>query len=316
MRRLKASKRLGMAVIGALGPLALVGFGILAALPGIGSAPRIAFVILGYIGFVVFFRQAMFRWRSDWDALWNRDRENRPGARVVVLSDRRRRRLGGSAALAGLIAALPTASRAQQTLFNVPTADVLDKGKAYIEEDTLWRPQDPHFAVFTIRGVYGFGSNVEGGVNLGGFTTPGRSTPVAIAAVKWQPVKTGGFALTAGAHGLFFLRGTQDGDPAGFFFAHASYAFPANTRLTAGAWAATPGYAAPGSTRGGLFCFEQKVSDHWSLDADWFSGENGLGYFSPGLISTWVPWTVYVAYSFKNGDSKGNALLLELGFSF
>jgi hypothetical protein len=316
MRRLKASKRLGMAVIGTLGPLALFGFGILAALPGIGSALRIAFVILGYIGFVVFFRAAMFRWRRDWDALWNGDRGNRPGARVVILSDRRRRRLGRSAALAGLIAALPTASRGQQTLFNVPTADVLDKGKAYIEEDTLWRPQDPHFAVFTIRGVYGFGSNVEGGVNFGGFTTPGRSTPVAIAAMKWQLFKAGGFALTAGAHGLFFVRGTQDGDPAGFFYAHASYAFPTNTRLTAGAWAATAGYAAPGSTRGGLFCFEQKVTDHWNLDADWFSGENGLGYFSPGIISTWGPWTVYAAYSFKNGDSKGNALLLELGFSF
>jgi len=315
MKRLRASNRHVGAAIGMLGVLALIGFGILAALPGTGAVLRIVFAVVGYISFVAFFRAAMLRWRRDWDVLWNGEEENRPGARVVFLSDRKSRKLGRSAALTGLIVALPVASYAQQTLFNVPSADVLDKGKVYLEEDNLWRPQDPRFAVFTLRGVYGFGSNVEGGANLGGFTTPGRSTPVAIAAVKWQPLKTGGFALTAGAHGLFFLRGSQDGDPAGHFYAHASYAFPTNTRLTAGAWVATPGYAASGNTRGGLFGFEQKVNDHLNINADWFSGENGLGYFSPGVASAWGRWTIYAAYSLKNGDSKGNALLLELGFT-
>ena len=219
------------------------------------------------------------------------------------------------AALAVLLGAVASALPAQQTLFNIPSADVLDKGKAYVEEDTLWRPEDPRFAVFTVRGVYGFGSSVEGGVNFGGFMTPGPSVPVAIAAIKWQPVKAGGFALTAGAHGLFFLRGARDGDPSGFFYTHASYAFPTGTRLTAGGWAATQGYAAAGSTSGGVFGVEQKVNDHWNIDADWFSGKNGLGYFSPGVVSTWGRWTIYAAYSLKNGDSKGNALLFELGFN-
>jgi hypothetical protein len=302
-------------MIGILGVLALLGFGVVAAIPGTGAALRIAAAVLGYICFVAFFRAAMLARRRDWDALWRGEEGNRTSARVVLLSDRRRRRLGRSAALAGLIAVLPVASRAQQTLFNVPTADVLDKGKVYLEEDTLWRPDAPRFAIFTVRGVYGFGSNVEAGVNVGGFTTPGRSTPVGVAAVKWQPVKEGGFALTAGAHGLFFLQGARDGDPAGHFYAHASYALPTDTRLTAGAWVATQGYAASGSTRGGLLAFEQKVNDHLNIDADWFSGANGLGYFSPGVVSAWGRWTIYAAYSLKNGDSKGNALLLELGFN-
>jgi hypothetical protein len=112
------------------------------------------------------------------------------------------------------------------------------------------------------------------------------------------------------------LRGARDGDPAGDFYAHASYAFPTNTRLTAGVWAATPGYAAAGSTRGGLFAFEQKVNEHWNIDVDWLSGENGLGYFSPGVVLAWGPWTIYAAYSLKNGDSRGNSLLLEIGFNF
>ena len=312
MKALRATKRPVGATIAMLGVLALIGFGFLAALPGTAAALQIVFAVLGYICFVALFRTAMLRMRRDWDVLWSGEE----GARVVRFSVHRGRKLGRSAALAGMIVALPVVSYAQQTLFNVPSADVLDKGKVYLEEDTLWRPQDPRFAVFAIRGVYGFGSNVEGGVNLGGFTAPGRSTPVAIAAIKWQPVKTGGFALTAGVDGLFFLRGSQDGDPAGFFYGHASYAFPTNTRVAAGAWAATPGYAAAGRTRGGLFSFEQKVNDHWSIDADWFTGENGIGYFSPGVVSAWGRWTIYAAYSLKNGDSKGNALLLELGLNF
>ena len=210
---------------------------------------------------------------------------------------------------------MASSAQGQQTIFNVPSADVLDKGKVYLEEDNLWRPQDPHFAVFTMRGVYGAGANLEAGVNIGGFVTPGRSVPTALVAVKWQPVKVGGFAVTAGAHGLFFLRGSTDGDPAGHFYAHASYALPTNTRITAGGWVATAGYAAPEDTRGGLFALEQKVNDHLNVNADWFTGKNGLGYFTPGIASAWGSWTVYAGYSFKNGNSKGNGMLLELGFN-
>lgn len=225
-------------------------------------------------------------------------------------------RCGRSATLAGLLAAISAASRAQQTIFNVPTADVLEKGKAYLEQDVLYRPWEPRLAVFTLRGVYGLGSQLEAGVNLGGVVTPGRSTPVAVAAVKWQPFKSGGFAATAGAHGLFFLRGGGDGDPSAHVYGHVSWAFASNTRVTAGGWVATPGYAAPGEARGGLFAFEQRLGDHISFDADWYTGRNSLGYFSPGIVSAWRSWTVYAAYSFRNGDSGGNALLLELGFNF
>ena len=219
----------------------------------------------------------------------------------------------GLALLLGFSAAL---AHGQQTIFNVPSADVLDKGKLYLEEDNLWRPQDPNFAVFTIRGVYGFGGHVEGGINVGGFVTPGRSTPNAVAAVKWQPLKEGNFALTVGAHGLFFLRGASDGEPSGFFYGHASYAFPTNTRITAGGWVTTAGFAAPDSREGALVGLEQKVADHLNLIADWYSGKNGIGYFTPGISSAWGQWTLYAGYSIKNSDSKGNAALIELGFNF
>jgi hypothetical protein len=218
--------------------------------------------------------------------------------------------------LALLLILAAASARGQQTIFNVPSADVLDQGKVYLEEDNLWRPQNPDFAVFTVRGVYGFGGHVEAGVNVGGFVTPGRSTPNAVAAVKWQPLKEGNFALTVGAHGLFFLRGAADGEPSGFFYGHASYAFPTNTRITAGGWVTTAGFAAPDSREGALVGLEQKIANHLNLIADWYSGKNGIGYFTPGISSTWGGLTFYAGYSIKNDDSKGNAALIELGYAF
>ena len=225
----------------------------------------------------------------------------------------RRPRLVAATIVLALIAA---SAVAQQTIFNVPTADVLEKGKLYVENDDLWRPQYPNFATFTFRGVYGFGGSVEGGVNFGGFVSPGRATPTATAAIKWQPIKAGGYALTAGAQGIFFLRGNEDGSPAGFFYSHGSYAFPTNTRLTLGGWGATAGYAAAKAAGGVLAGLEQKVIEHVNLIADWYSGKNGIGYFTPGFSSTWGAFTLYAGYSFKNGDSKSNAMLFELGINF
>lgn len=260
-----------------------------------------------YLALVLALKGALRRKARDWGPLC------RPFPPPRSPSRTRSPRVRFAATAAFLAVAAGSVARAQQTIFNVPTADVLEEGRVYLESDTLWRPQERAFALFTERGVYGFGARIEGGFNFGGLSAPGRSTPTAIGTIKWQPLKTGGLALTAGAHGLFFLRGSKDGDPAGHFYAHASYAFPTNTRITAGGWIATAGYAASNFQKGALVGFEQKVREHLNLIADWFSGRNGLGYFTPGFSSTWGGWTIYAGYSFRNRDSKGNAALFELG---
>lgn len=306
----------GLATVGLAG-------GLLAGACASGPVSRAAFVVIGLLVYLAHGSLAARlligpRIRRDASPFPpRRPASPAPAAPVTLPVSRLRARPWprpvGLAILLGLSAAL---ARGQQTIFNVPTADVLDKGKLYLEEDTLWRPQDPSFAAFTTRGVYGFGGHVEGGFNFGGFVTPGRSIPTAVAALKWQPLKEGNFALTVGAHGLFFLRGSTDGDPSGFFYGHASYAFPTNTRITAGGWATTPGFAAPDSRGGALLGIEQKIADHLNLIADWYSGKNGIGYVTPGISSSWGAWTLYAGYSVKNDDSKGNAALLELGFNF
>ena len=212
--------------------------------------------------------------------------------------------------------AMAARAGAQQTIFNVPTADVLDKGKLYLETDWLWRPNSPSFASGApLRIVYGLDDRVEAGVNFAGIDSPGPSAPTATPNLKWQPYQNGTLSITTGVLGLFYLRGSRDGNPAVLGYAHAAVKLPTGTRLTGGGWWASSGYVGPGAQAGGLFGLEQTLSEHVTLAADWYTGHNSIGYVTPGLIVSGGGFVLYAAYAFKNGDSKGSGLLLELGFN-
>src|SRR5687768_15711756 len=68
--------------------------------------------------------------------------------------------------------------RAQQTIFNVPSSDVLGKGKVYAELDLPFKVNDDpanavrRFSSFVPRIVVGTGGGVEVGLNLTGNTNP------------------------------------------------------------------------------------------------------------------------------------------------
>jgi len=267
-------------------------------------------LIAGFIGYLIWGGRAMSLWPVRVGETVARD-SNPHGPTPT-------HRLAAAAAFLAL--ALPAASMsAQQTIFNVPSADVLDPGKVYLETDELFRPTDPEFSSTTVRGVVGLFPRVEGGVNFGGLNAPGPLIPTANVAVKIQPVRVGEFALTAGGNGLFFLKGSQDGNPAGLGYGFASYRIPKlGTRIEFGGWYSSAGYALPKSTGGALATFEQPIPcvPGLTVAADWWSGENSIGYVSPGLIYAFGHWTAYAAYSIKNGDSRGNAGLIELGYLF
>ncbi len=280
-------------------------------------APRVAViaVVAGYVGYLYFGSRAMKTWKVKVRAWREEDRGPTPAPGPD------RRRVGTVRAAAILAFALVAApALAQQTVFNVPSDSVLDPGKVYLEVDELFRPTEPKFSSTTIRGVVGLFPRVEGGVNFGGFNSPGGIVPTANVALKIQPVRAGDFTLTAGGQGLFFLKGSQDGDPAGLGYGFASYKIPKlGTRIEIGGWYSSAGYALPRSTGGALATFEQPLP--WvkglTLAADWWSGENAIGYVTPGLYYSFGGhWTAYAAYSIKNGDSKGNAGLIELGYAF
>src|SRR5437763_6924822 len=89
-----------------------------------------------------------------------------------------------------LMAALSTKAHAQQTVFNVPTTDVLDKGKVYFEFDVSAKPNDSaalnKFSSFVPRLVVGAGHHIEAGLNLLGNVQPGPDSTTIAPTIKWK----------------------------------------------------------------------------------------------------------------------------------
>jgi hypothetical protein len=287
------------AVAATVAAFLLLGLGSI--LAAVESAHAFLFVVAGFVACVVCGARALALWHVGEDVF---ERRRRPRHPFVVA--------------AAMLGGVTSVMSAQQTIFNVPSDDVLEPGKVYLEVDELFRPTEPKFSSTTVRVVVGVFPRVEAGVNFGGLNAPGATIPTATVAVKLQPVRVGGFNLTAGGSGLFFLD-AGDGEPAGLGYGFASYRIPwLGTRIDVGGWYSSAGYALPRTTGGALATFEQPIAwvEGLTVAADWFSGENSIGYLSPGLIYTSGHWTTCAAYSIKNGDSRGNGGLVELGYAF
>ena len=79
---------------------------------------------------------------------------------------------------------------AQQTIFNVPTTDVLDKGKVYVELDAAFKTNNDEalnkFSSFVPRIVVGVGGKLEIGLNITGNIQPGADATTLVPTVKWK----------------------------------------------------------------------------------------------------------------------------------
>src|SRR5690349_1444796 len=89
-----------------------------------------------------------------------------------------------------IILSAAVSAAAQQTVFNVPTADVLEKGKVYVELDASFKPNNQaalrKFSGFAQRVVIGAGGNVEVGLNVTGNINPGADSTTLVPSVKWR----------------------------------------------------------------------------------------------------------------------------------
>ena len=208
---------------------------------------------------------------------------------------------------------------AQETIFNVPSGDILDKGKVYGEFDFayLW---DASSGTYTPRMVAGIGHRIEIGINLNGITSPGPSQTTPTPTLKWK-------AYDGGKNGWGFLVGDDVYVPvqnrtynAGTcFYAEFTKTFKSQTRLTFGGFDFTANTVARGNQAGGQFGIEQPLGKRVTAAADWFTGRHSAGYFTPGFtIKLNSKLTAYTAYEIGNsGVSAGNhLLLLEVGWNF
>ncbi|MGH9969505.1 MAG: hypothetical protein ACREBG_17150 [Pyrinomonadaceae bacterium] len=236
----------------------------------------------------------------------------------------RRSQVAGIATVVAAALLAPAALQAQQTIFNVPTTDVLDRGKVYFELDVSFKPNDTsevnEFSSFVPRLVVGVGSNVEVGLNITGNIQPGADTTTLVPTIKWKPYqgKDNGLAIAVGNH-LFLPVRNRAYNAGNYVYAEIAKTFKSGTRLTAGGYDFTRNVVSSANRAGAQFGFEQPIANKLTFAADYFTGKHTAGYFTPGCVFKPSPKvTGYAGYSIGNQSplSGNHFFLLEVGYNF
>jgi len=212
---------------------------------------------------------------------------------------------------------------AQQAIFNVPSADILESGKVYLEMDAAVKiDRTSHFrrfSSFVPRVVVGVGGNVEIGLNIMGNVQPGSDSTTLVPTVKWKFYESAKnkVALFGGANVYIPVRNR--------FYNIGTWSYLAasktinKTRLTAGAFVASKNaFAAKAVRSGGQLSIEHTLNCKVTLAADWITGRHANGYLTPGVIYKPHPKvTTYFSYSIGNdrAASGNHYFLFELGYN-
>ncbi len=214
-------------------------------------------------------------------------------------------RLSSGLALgAAMVFAQPAA--AQSTLFNIPSTDTVAPQKVYFEFDyvmQLPKPDFGQFQVFTPRVVFGVTPMLEVGVNIGVTHLAdfdGNDTIVQPnAKYKFWADDDKGLAASAGF--IAYLP-NHDLDKFGLIYGNVSKKITSGARFTFGAYGA-PSIEA--DDKGGVILgAEVPLGGRLSFVADWFSGKNFFGYFTPG-ISVALPHSALFNIGYSLGNDSG-----------
>jgi len=219
---------------------------------------------------------------------------------------------------------------AQSTIFNVPTTDVVAKGKAYFEFDYLPQLRKPEGAdrlhVINPRLVVGPGGNVEVGSNFAVFHMGGTTNAFFQPNIKWKFANNDSQGLAAAAGGILFtpINNRQGVDTFGLVYGNFSKKVKTGNygpRFTGGPYGIVSGGSRwVGPKAGVILGYEQPVHAKASIVADWFSGKNAFGYFTPGVSFTLPSSGVLsIGYSLGNDSFSGNAnrfLFVYYGVTF
>jgi hypothetical protein len=216
---------------------------------------------------------------------------------------------------------------AQSTLFNIPTTDTVAKGKAYAEFDFM--PQmpgtdDSRIYMLNPRVVIGAPHNFEFGINIPIYITttsgPSATNGFIQPNAKWKFYENekAGIAVAIGGILNTALNKRDTQDSWGLLYALASKKIKTGDygpRFHAGPYgvvsANQDSNSGPisffGRRAGVILGIEQPIQKRITLVADWYSGKNNLGYFTPG-VSISVPGNglLNIGYSIGNDSWTGS----------
>jgi hypothetical protein len=207
----------------------------------------------------------------------------------------------------------------QETVFDVPSADILDKGKVCFELDGTVRIVDP-LTTFTPRVVVGIGHGLEAGVNFNGLSASTLGELEISPTVKWRLWQrtSSGWSFLVGDD-LFFPVSQRTYDAGNYIYASFAKEWKHGPRVAFGGYDFTRNVAARANRAGGQFTVEQPVNSRLTLAVEWYTGNTGVGYVNPGVILKLTSkLTLYGAYQIGNaGVTKGNhQFLYEIGYNF
>jgi hypothetical protein len=227
---------------------------------------------------------------------------------------------------------------AQSTLFNIPSTDAVSAKKVYAEFDFLAQmPKtsgSDRLYVYAPRGIVGVGAGVEAGVNVAMFHTAGATQSYIQPNVKWRFAASDEKGLAASG-GTILYAPLNNGDAVDTFglvygnFSKKVKSGDYGPRFTVGPYGV---YSANetdplkstwvGPKAGVILGYEQPIHPKVTIVADWFSGKNFFGYFTPGVSFT-LPHTslLNIGYSIGNDSysepSNNNRLLfIYYGITF
>lgn len=214
---------------------------------------------------------------------------------------------------------------AQQTIFNVPSADVTEKGHVFVQEEGQFRGWNPDaFFLSTSYSALGIGHNTELDATLFNVASPasqnislgvGFKSAIPIPGLsKKYPERE--FKLIIGDDVLIGLENNSVGNWA---YAELSGRLPKiNTRLTGGISYGTRQVFGVDNVSF-VAGVEQPVTKNLTLQADWFSGaEHFAGFLIAGFnykLSKDV--TLYAGYQIPNSPQNGaSGFCIELAKIF
>ena len=205
-------------------------------------------------------------------------------------------------------------SFAQETIFNVPSADITEAGMIFFQHESQF---SNNFGLFTNYGAYGIGKNTEIDITLFEVGTHNvRNENLGIGFKKIFPLhEKSETKLTFGHLIPISLRGNGVG---GYTYSHLSTRLPKiKTRLTSGFLIGTTTILGRD-----FICYiggiEQPNTKRFSLITDWHSGKHAYGFLITGFSYYFGHnSTLYAGYQIHNNRANGpNGFVIELAKIF
>jgi hypothetical protein len=215
--------------------------------------------------------------------------------------------------------------KAQSTLFNIPSTDVVASKRVYVEFDFishLESHQKGGFQGYAPRVVVGVTKNLEAGLNVAFLDAASPDQPVEFQPnVKYQFYNNEEYGVAAATGGILYtpIANRTGIDTFGLLYTTVSKKFKGDhgPRLTGGGYGLLGRANGNGSEGGAIAGYEQPLHPRVNFVADWLSGKNRFGYVTPGIsIIVTKSSAFYAGYSIGNIGRKNNALFVYYGITF